>query len=92
MQRGLHGFIKSLAKEIGRNGSTANLLMVEKGGDAAIEAPIRFSALRWLGLYECTDIDGDYARCGDGGGLAAAITGQDACRHRRSAGYWLGHC
>ena len=42
VQRGLHGFIKSLAKEIGRNGSTANLLMVEKGGDAAIEAPIRF--------------------------------------------------
>ena len=42
VQRGLHGFIKSLAKEIGRNGSTANLLMVEKGGAAAIEAPIRF--------------------------------------------------
>jgi len=42
VQRGLYGFIKSLAKEIGRNGSTANLLMVEKGGDAAIEAPIRF--------------------------------------------------
>jgi len=42
VQRGLHGFIKSLAKEIGRNGSTANLLMVEKGGAAAIEAPVRF--------------------------------------------------
>ncbi|MDC1210596.1 3-oxoacyl-ACP reductase [Porticoccaceae bacterium] len=42
VQRGLHGFIKSLAKEIGRNGSTANLLLVNKGGDAAIEAPIRF--------------------------------------------------
>jgi 3-oxoacyl-[acyl-carrier protein] reductase len=42
VQRGLHGFIKSLAKEIGRNGSTANLLMVEKGGETAIEAPIRF--------------------------------------------------
>ena len=42
VQRGLHGFIKSLAKEIGRNGSTANLLMVDNGGDAAIEAPLRF--------------------------------------------------
>lgn len=42
VQRGLHGFIKSLAKEIGRNGSTANLLLVDNGGDAAIEAPIRF--------------------------------------------------
>lgn len=42
VQRGLQGFIKSLAKEIGRNGSTANLLLVDNGGDAAIEAPIRF--------------------------------------------------
>ena len=42
VQRGLHGFIKSLAKEIGRNGSTANLLMVDNGGDTAIEAPLRF--------------------------------------------------
>ena len=42
VQRGLHGFIKSLAKEIGRNGSTANLLLVDNGGEAAIEAPIRF--------------------------------------------------
>ena len=42
VQRGLHGFIKSLAKEIGRNGSTANLLLVDNGGDAALEAPIRF--------------------------------------------------
>jgi 3-oxoacyl-[acyl-carrier protein] reductase len=42
VQRGLHGFIKSLAKEIGGNGSTANLLLVDNGGDAAIEAPIRF--------------------------------------------------
>ena len=42
VQGGLHGFIKSLAKEIGRNGSTANLLMVDNGGDTAIEAPLRF--------------------------------------------------
>ena len=42
VQRGLQGFIKSLAKEIGRNGATANLLLVEKGGEAAIEAPVRF--------------------------------------------------
>ena len=42
VQRGRHGFVKSRAKEIGRNGSTANLLMVDNGGDAAIEAPLRF--------------------------------------------------
>jgi 3-oxoacyl-[acyl-carrier protein] reductase len=38
----LHGFVKSLAKEIGRHGATANLLLVDKRGEAAIEAPIRF--------------------------------------------------
>jgi 3-oxoacyl-[acyl-carrier protein] reductase len=42
LQRGLHGFVKSLAKEIGRHGATANLLLVDKRGEAAIEAPIRF--------------------------------------------------
>lgn len=42
VQRGLQGFVKSLAKEIGRNGATANLVLVEKGGEAAIEAPVRF--------------------------------------------------
>lgn len=42
LQRGLHGFVKSLAKEIGRHGATANLLLVDQIGDAAIEAPIRF--------------------------------------------------
>lgn len=42
LQRGLVGFVKSVAKEIGRKGATANLLYVDKGGKAAIEAPLRF--------------------------------------------------
>ncbi len=42
LQRGLVGFVKSVAKEIGRKGATANLIYVEKGGKAAIEAPLRF--------------------------------------------------
>ncbi|MDE0841638.1 MAG: 3-oxoacyl-ACP reductase [Porticoccaceae bacterium] len=42
LQRGLHGFVKSLAKEIGRKGATANLLLVGSGGEIAIAAPIRF--------------------------------------------------
>ena len=42
LQRGLVGFIKSVAKEIGRKGATANLLYIDKGGKTAIEAPIRF--------------------------------------------------
>jgi len=36
------GFVKSVAKEIGRKGATANLLYVDKGGKTAIEAPLRF--------------------------------------------------
>lgn len=42
LQRGLVGFIKSVAKEIGRKGATANLLYIDKGGKTAIEAPLRF--------------------------------------------------
>jgi 3-oxoacyl-[acyl-carrier protein] reductase len=42
LQRGLVGFVKSLAKEIGRNGATANLVYVNNANEAAIEAPVRF--------------------------------------------------
>ena len=42
LQRGLYGFIKSLAKEIGRNGATANLILVDKGGEVSLRAPLRF--------------------------------------------------
>jgi 3-oxoacyl-[acyl-carrier protein] reductase len=42
VQRGLLGFVKSVAKEIGRKGATANLVLVDKGGDLALEGPIRF--------------------------------------------------
>lgn len=42
LQRGLVGFVKSVAKEIGRKGATANLIYVDKGGKTAIEAPLRF--------------------------------------------------
>ncbi len=38
----LRGFVRSLAKEVGKNGSTANLLEVQTGGDAALAAPLRF--------------------------------------------------
>lgn len=42
LQRGLVGFVKSMAKEIGRKGATANLLYVNSATEAAIEAPVRF--------------------------------------------------
>lgn len=39
---GLRGFVRSLAKEIGKNGSTANLLEVAKAGDAWLAGPLAF--------------------------------------------------
>ncbi len=38
----LRGFIRSLAKEVGKNGTTANLLEVQDGADDALDAPLRF--------------------------------------------------
>ncbi len=38
----LRGFIRSLAKEIGKNGTTCNLLEVSTGGEAWLDAPLRF--------------------------------------------------
>jgi 3-oxoacyl-[acyl-carrier protein] reductase len=39
---GLRGFVRSLAKEIGKNGSTANLLEVAKAGDAWLAGPLAY--------------------------------------------------
>ena len=38
----LVGFVRSLAKELGRKGSTANLLQVAAGGEDHLEGPMRF--------------------------------------------------
>src|SRR5262249_27671930 len=38
----LEGFTRSLAKEIGRHGSTANLVTVERGAEARLGAVLRF--------------------------------------------------
>ena len=38
----LRGFIRSLAKEVGKKGATANLLEVQDGGEAALAAPMQF--------------------------------------------------
>lgn len=42
--RGVEGFTRSLAKEIGRRGATANLLVVEAGAQDRLEGPLRFFA------------------------------------------------
>ena len=41
-QRAVEGFVRSLAKELGARGSTANLLRVADGAEARIEAPLRW--------------------------------------------------
>jgi len=41
-RRGLEGLVRSVAKEIGRNGSTANLLIVDAGAESRVEAVLRF--------------------------------------------------
>ncbi len=41
-QAALSGFTKSLAKEVGRKGSTANLLTVSPGAESGIEGALRF--------------------------------------------------
>jgi 3-oxoacyl-[acyl-carrier protein] reductase len=43
VQRGLSGFVRSVAKEIGRKGATANFVTVEKGAESRL-AP----TLRWI--------------------------------------------
>lgn len=41
-QRALDGFVRSLAKEVGRKGSTANLVLVEPGAEDRVEPVLRF--------------------------------------------------
>jgi len=38
----LRGFIRSLGKEVGKNGTTANLIEVPAAADEALDAPLRF--------------------------------------------------
>ncbi len=41
-QAALDGFVRSVAKEVGRKGSTANLLWIAEGADARLVPPLRF--------------------------------------------------
>lgn len=42
MATALRGFMRALAKEVGKNGSTCNLLEIAAGADSAIESPLHF--------------------------------------------------
>src|SRR5690554_1659892 len=41
-QASLEGFMRSIAKEVAKNGVTANLLYVDEGAEAALSSPLRF--------------------------------------------------
>ena len=41
-QRSIEGFTRSVAKEVGQKGATAQLVRVAEGGEAAIESTLRF--------------------------------------------------
>lgn len=38
----LEGFVRSLAKEVGKQGATAQLIVVEEGAEASLAGPLRF--------------------------------------------------
>ena len=40
--RAVEGFVRSVGKEIGKKGSTANLIYVEKGAESRVAGPLRF--------------------------------------------------
>jgi 3-oxoacyl-[acyl-carrier protein] reductase len=84
-QRAVEGFVRSLAKEIGRNGSTAQLVQIASGGEGAMESTLRFllsarsayvdgQVIR-IEAVEADDlvVPGDWDRPLDG--RAAAVTG-----------------
>ncbi|HUP92648.1 MAG TPA: 3-oxoacyl-ACP reductase [Solimonas sp.] len=66
----LSGFMRSLGKEIGKNGSTANLVEVAKGGEAALEPVLRF-----LLTEHAAFVSGQVVRVGAPVGALAALPG-----------------
>ncbi|MCC5810204.1 MAG: 3-oxoacyl-ACP reductase [Ectothiorhodospiraceae bacterium] len=57
VQRGVEGFLRSLAKELGRRGARANLLVLEPGAERRLQQPMRFL----LGPHS-TYVDGQVMR------------------------------
>jgi 3-oxoacyl-[acyl-carrier protein] reductase len=41
-QRAVEGFTRSVAKEVGRKGATANVILVDPGAEDRLESPLRF--------------------------------------------------
>ncbi|HEY5052548.1 MAG TPA: 3-oxoacyl-ACP reductase [Solirubrobacterales bacterium] len=67
-QRALEGFVRSLAKEIGGRGATAQLVLVDPGAEAEID-----STLRFLLSPRSAYVDGQVVRIGPAVAPAAEI-------------------
>ncbi len=52
----LDGFVRSLAKEVGRRGSTANLVVLESGAEARLEPVLRFLLSKRSAYVTCQPI------------------------------------
>lgn len=66
----LQGFVKSLAKEVGKKGSTVNHIELENGAEARLEA-----ALRFLLTPHAAFVTGQTLRVGKGQGSAVSLPG-----------------
>lgn len=51
--QGIEGFVRSLGKELGRKGSTANLIWVVPGAEDGIAGPLRFFASGYSSFVTC---------------------------------------
>lgn len=67
-RRGVEGFVRSLAKELGRRGATANLLYAEPGAGDRLAGPLRFLLSR-----HATYVDGQPIPVRDLGPLPEAM-------------------
>lgn len=65
-QRALEGFVRSVGKEIGKKGATANLLWMAPGADSQLETSVRFF-LSPRSAY----VDGQVVLIGKGSGIPA---------------------
>ncbi len=66
----LRGFIRALGKEVGKNGTTCNLLEVAADGDGWIDAPLRF----FLSEHSAY-VSGQVLRVTKSGGSVEALSG-----------------
>jgi 3-oxoacyl-[acyl-carrier protein] reductase len=66
--RAVEGFVRSVGKEIGKGGSTANLLYVEPGAQDRIEGPLRF----FLSEHSAY-VDGQPVRISAGGAMPEEV-------------------